>query len=250
MIKRFIINADDFGISKGAVLGTIETHVNGVVRSTTAMMNMSYVEYALQEAKKYPDLGVGIHLVLTAGKALLPKKTAYLDDEGNFIHKGKYPNGYPEMNEDDLYAEWKAQMVKFIKLAGKKPTHIDSHHHVHTEPQCIKVAKRLAAEYDLPMRMKDENESTNGYEKVKFFSTFYDKNVSIEMIKKLCIENEGTIEIMAHPAYLDSRIYGMSSYNLQRMQELDVLCSDELKTFFAENNIELINYRDIKKVNV
>ena len=39
MIK-LIVNADDFGLTEGTNYGIIDGHINGIVNSTTMMMNM------------------------------------------------------------------------------------------------------------------------------------------------------------------------------------------------------------------
>ncbi|TGU42153.1 ChbG/HpnK family deacetylase, partial [Mesorhizobium sp. M00.F.Ca.ET.186.01.1.1] len=41
---KLIVNADDFGYSKGVNLGIIEAHRAGVVTSTTTMVNMGGFE--------------------------------------------------------------------------------------------------------------------------------------------------------------------------------------------------------------
>ena len=47
---------------------------------------------------------------------------------------------------------------------------------------------------------------------------------------------------MSQKFYLDQRLYDMSSYNLPRMKELELLTSNELKDFIQQNHIELINF--------
>lgn len=125
MTKKIIINADDFGISEGAVLGIIKAHQDGILTSTTCMVNMPYAKMGLELASRYPNLGVGIHLVLTVGRPLIDGAKSYIDKNGNFLRPSAYPNEEPNANFDELYREWKAQIERFIKLAGKKPTHID-----------------------------------------------------------------------------------------------------------------------------
>ena len=90
MIKKLIINADDFGMCEGNSLGILLAHEEGLVSSTTVMMNMPYALWALDKAKAYPDLGIGVHLTLTAGKPLLPGKKSYTDEEGNFLRPSAY----------------------------------------------------------------------------------------------------------------------------------------------------------------
>lgn len=244
MIKKLIVNADDFGISEGATIGILLAHQNGIVTSTTCMMNMPYAHFALNEAKKYPNLGIGIHLVLTVGKPLIEGAKSYTDENGYFIRPNEYPDGNPHADEEELYQEWKAQIDKFIEVTGHKPTHIDSHHHVHLLPWHLEVTKRLALEYHLPVRQK--NQILNHYEFVPCDTTFYNQNVSINYLKKLIETNKDILEIMCHPALLDQRLYEMTSYSLLRMKELDILNSQVIKDFINNHQIELINYSHIK----
>ena len=55
MIKKLIINADDFGMCEGNSLGILLAHEEGLVSSTTVMMNMPYALWALDKAKAYRD---------------------------------------------------------------------------------------------------------------------------------------------------------------------------------------------------
>ena len=71
MIKKLIMNADDFGMTQGNSIGILMAHAQGILTSTTCMMNMPYAEFALKEAKKFPKLGVAIQFVLTVGRPLV-----------------------------------------------------------------------------------------------------------------------------------------------------------------------------------
>lgn len=246
MTKKIIINADDFGISEGAVLGIIKAHRDGILTSTTCMVNMPYAKLGLQLASKYPDLGVGIHLVLTVGKPLIDGAKSYVDSHGNFLRPAAYPNGKPNANPDELYREWKAQIEKFIELAGKKPTHIDSHHHVHLLPQHRDVLLKLAKEYDLPIRQREQ--ISNDYQYVRCNNLFYKDNVNYEYLTSMINDFDEYGEIMCHPALLDWRLYQMSSYNIPRMKELEVLCDEKIKQYLKDNEIELINFSHLKKI--
>ena len=44
MIKKLIVNADDFGLSEGVCLGILKAHRDGILTSTTCMMNMENIE--------------------------------------------------------------------------------------------------------------------------------------------------------------------------------------------------------------
>ena len=55
MIKKLIMNADDFGMTQGNSIGILMAHAQGILTSTTCMMNMPYAEFALKEAEKFPS---------------------------------------------------------------------------------------------------------------------------------------------------------------------------------------------------
>ncbi len=250
MIKKLIVNADDFGITEGVTIGILHTHADGIVTSTTTMMNMPAASFAIKQAEKFPKLGVGIHFVLTVGRPLVDGATTFTDENGNFKRPNQYDSRHPETDniekfQEELYIEWKAQMEKFIEVAGKKPTHIDSHHHAHLLPIARDVAIKLAHEYDLPLRQREK--IYDKYEYVRCADKMYNDLVNYDFLTSEFDTDEDTIEFMCHPAYIDQPLYDSSSYCLQRMKEMELLRSDEVKKFVKDNNIELINYSDLKK---
>ena len=50
------------------------------------------------------------------------------------------------------------------------------------------------------------------------------------------------IEIMCHPGYCDLELYKESSYSLNRVKELAVLCDEKVINFVKDNGIELAHY--------
>ena len=72
MGKQLIVNADDYGRSPGVSRGILRAHREGIVTSTTVMINQPDVEAQLEEALTYPRLGIGLHLVFSAWRPLLP----------------------------------------------------------------------------------------------------------------------------------------------------------------------------------
>ena len=241
MVKKLIINADDFGLCDGVTFGILKAHQDGILTSTTCMMNMPHIEEYLSLASHFPHLGLGVHLVLTIGQPLT--MGSFCDENGNFKSRNTYPDRKVIVKQDELYLEWKTQIDKFIQLTSKKPTHLDSHHHVHLLPGNIDIALKLAKEYDLPLRQ--EYYLQKDYEYVRFSEVFYNQSVSLETINDICHFDDEIFELMCHPAFVDPFLYNHSSYNIQRIKELDILCSQEAKDI--TKNIQLINYGQIKK---
>ncbi|GMO47308.1 MAG: chitin disaccharide deacetylase [Termitinemataceae bacterium] len=249
---KLIVNADDFALSEATNHGIVKAFSGGIVRSTTLMANMSAVDHALQLSKLNPLLGIGIHMVLTAGKPLSSPCKTIVDEGGNFYKQlalfEKLEGGGIDTNE--VYTEWKAQIEKARSL-GFKITHLDSHHHVHLRSELFSTSLKLSAEFKLPIRAgRDEGayKGKNVNSTNRFSMDFYGNDLSAASLSKIIepFKNENiTLEIMAHPAYIDKTLHSASSYSLQRLDELEILTSAEVKNYIKKNNIELVNYGDI-----
>jgi predicted glycoside hydrolase/deacetylase ChbG (UPF0249 family) len=149
-----IVNADDFGydmtINK-AILGSFR---GSLINRTSLLVNMAGFEYAIQLARTYPYLSgrIGLHVNLTEGYPLstaIRSCTRFCDPGGQFIYKRQRPIFFLSQKEQKaVYGEMKAQIEKAIR-AGIRPSHLDSHHHVHTEWAILRLLIRLGKEYDV-----------------------------------------------------------------------------------------------------
>lgn len=224
MIK-LIVNADDFGLSKGVNHGIIDSYLYGIVNSTTMMMNMDGTEHAIQLARRYPKLRVGIHLVITCGKPLAQNAPSLVDDNGFF--KSYSALNPCDISLEELEREWTAQIERFI-ISGLKPSHLDSHHHVHTLKELVPVVKSLSNKFELPVR-KNGNVGIDGVDSFSDLALFdfYNDGVTPDYFAMLNDRvNDGlTVEVMCHPAYLDNTLLTASSYTFQRLTELEILQS-------------------------
>jgi hopanoid biosynthesis associated protein HpnK len=148
--SQLIVNADDFGISRGVNRGIVEAHRSGIVTSASLMANLTSAEDALTRAAICPDLGLGLHLTLTAGRPLSrPAQVPTLvDDSGYFLVLGTLLGQLARgrVHRDDLRRELSAQ-VEWALKRGVQPTHIDSHHHIHIFPAVTSVVVDLAREH-------------------------------------------------------------------------------------------------------
>lgn len=246
MIK-VIINADDFGYCRAVNYGIVDAHKMGILTSTTLMTNMPGAEHAAQLAKENPTLGVGIHLVLTCGSPLIKEHRTIVDENGDFKKLKSYEEDF-EVDPEEIYIEWKAQIEKFLSF-GLIPTHLDSHHHINSFKKIYKVFLKLASEYKLPIR---NNISKNTYDISKEFKTtdFFAGELHESMVNDLSTENifreYESIEIMCHPAYIDNFILNSSSFVYPRLEELEILIDKVIIDGIKENkNIKLISYKDL-----
>jgi len=150
-----IINADDFGMSSAvnrAILSGVE---QGLVTSTSIMANMPGFEEAVRLEREHDLLRgrVGVHLNLTEGRPLTAPILAcsiFCGADGSFFFKRDRPLfrlGKPV--RDAVYEELRTQLQRVVD-AGITPTHLDSHHHIHTEWAVVPLVCRLAKEFRIP----------------------------------------------------------------------------------------------------
>ncbi|HEX9017100.1 MAG TPA: ChbG/HpnK family deacetylase [Chloroflexota bacterium] len=145
-----IVNADDFGISEGVNEGVVEAHSRGILTSTTIMANMPAFGHAAGLARAHPSLGVGVHLNLTSGVPVLPPERVHslVGPGGRFRPVGAVLRGLTvrALDPRQITAELSAQIERAMD-AGVRPTHLDSHHHVHVHPALHATVLSLAARY-------------------------------------------------------------------------------------------------------
>jgi len=144
--KRLIINADDFGWSRGITDGIIECHLRGVVTSTSLMAAQPASEYALAQVDRIPRMSVGIHVNLCEGQPVLPPSEVptLVGPDGNFhpfLEMAKRLWRF-RVSSRELEAEITAQ-VRWMKDRGVLPTHADSHQHLHNYPAAAEPYRRV-----------------------------------------------------------------------------------------------------------
>lgn len=150
-MKRLIVNADDFGYTRGVNAGIVRGFRDGIVTSATIMANGDAFEDAIEGAQANPRLGVGCHLVLVGGKCVAPvtQVSSLADLEGRLPPSlpallSKLSTGSVRLQA--IEAELRAQVERVI-ASGLRPTHFDSHKHTHAHPRVMEVVVRVAEEF-------------------------------------------------------------------------------------------------------
>jgi chitin disaccharide deacetylase len=149
-MKELILNADDFGLTRGVNEGIIRAYRDGVLTSATLMANAPAFNDAVECARANPKLGVGCHLVLADGLAVAPPEeiSSLVDKDGNLpgslgIFVARVTSG--KIRPQDIERELRAQIGK-IRGAGIEPSHLDTHKHTHALPSVMKVLAKVAQE--------------------------------------------------------------------------------------------------------
>ena len=150
---RLIINGDDFGYSSAVNRAIIQAHQQGVLTSTSLMVNERAADEAVQLAKATPSLAVGLHLVLVLGRAALPPTAipTLVDAHGRFTNSPfvagvKYY--FSPAARREVRKEMRAQFEKFI-ATGLPFSHVDGHTHLHMHPVIFDELIQLCEEFSV-----------------------------------------------------------------------------------------------------
>ncbi len=150
MTKKFILNADDFGMSQDFNRAVLFGCNDGFLKSASICANGPAFESAINEIlPECQNLGLGIHLNIMEGRALsnFPDIT---DNLGNFNcgYSGLIRKSKDKEFLNRLEKEFRAQIEKVVNIA--QVDHIDSHVHTHAIPPIFKLTCKLAKEYGIP----------------------------------------------------------------------------------------------------
>jgi len=153
MMKRLIVNADDFGLTGGVNQAIIKARLEGLISSASLLANGEAFEEAIALSRQDPRLGVGIHLNLTEGRPVAPASSvpSLINGRGFFARK---PAGLwramllGRVSAIEIERELRAQ-IETVVAAGIVPTHLDSHKHVHALPALGKISLKLALQYGI-----------------------------------------------------------------------------------------------------
>jgi predicted glycoside hydrolase/deacetylase ChbG (UPF0249 family) len=280
MTRQLIVNADDFGRTRGVSAGILRAHLEGIVTSTTALMNMPGVAADLHQAKsEAPRLGLGVHLNFTTGRPLLPPEwcASLVDAHGHFLTQEAIMADPDRLKPDELHAELKSQITAFKNAMNTLPDHLDAHHFVHLYPPFFEVYLDLADSFQLPVRipfprqaaaldrmpsilehvpldtvksivLADQQQFAARSIKTTdhFVMTFYDKTVSVPFLMEILASlPQGSSELMTHPGLLDDQLRTESQYHVQREDELAVLTNPPIIEYLVQLDIKLITFADL-----
>jgi predicted glycoside hydrolase/deacetylase ChbG (UPF0249 family) len=268
---RLIINADDFGISRGVNIGIIEAAVAEVVTSASMIVNLPAFADALDSAALCPTLSLGLHLNLTVGRPLTRAPSLTRHDTGEFftlpVLVARASLGL--LDASDIARECLAQIDRMTD-AGFPPTHLDSHRHVHAHPAIFAVVARAAASRGIfQVRIPCESLRVNAGNwratlkktgllictglssgtaaadrAVDFVGVSLQggKSFATRLFALIPQLHPGTTELMTHPGYADASLAEHDSYTLERVTELRVLTSREFRDLLVRSGVTLTSF--------
>lgn len=247
--RFLIVNADDFGYYKAADEGIIKAVQDGIVTSATVVVNMPNARVLPELIKNLPEISLGLHFNLTHGKPVEVNVPTLTSADGLFCHTAE--TLAQDASTHDIMDELHAQLKLFEDIFKKKPSHIDTHKHIHRKLNVLSALSAAAKENSLPVRsnspyvhyvLKHKDVRTTDY----FFgdvsvSPFWTREKLAGALHEL---PEGVTELMCHPGYTDKAGEYIGFYNAQREGELMTLCDKEILNVLQSEDIQLINFNN------
>lgn len=140
--KKFILNADDFGMSKAFNKAVLDGYNNGFLTSASLCANGECFDSAVNEIiPECSNLGIGVHLNIIEDKSLATGETF----KTGYLKLMSLSNNSEFLKQTEK--EFRLQIEKILKFT--KVDHIDSHVHTHAIPKLFALTCKLAKEYDI-----------------------------------------------------------------------------------------------------
>ena len=229
--RILVVNADDFGQSPGVNCGVVQAHRCGIVTSTSLMVRHEAAPEAVDLSRACPALSLGLHLDLGEWR----------------LRDGEWAALYEVVPLDDRRAiqeEVARQLAAFRRMAGRNPTHLDSHQHVHLREPVRSIVETCARELAVPLRQCDP--------RIHYCGEFYGQDADgAPAPERITVEGligvlerlpPGITELCCHPATCTEF---ETMYSMERARELGALCDSRVRGAIARMEITLCSFREL-----
>ena len=287
--RYLIVNGDDFGLSAQVNAGILHAHQHGILTNTSLMVTAPAWKEAVELAGSTSSLGVGLHVTLVQGRAVLSRQhlRTIIDSEGNFAHdptRAGLQYYFSPRAREEIRAECRAQLERFLET-GLPLSHIDGHLNIHMHPVVMDALLALAQEYSIPaMRLTREDLTTSlaldphhalrkRWESVVFTSLARTTEKKLRRARTPYPDHlfglhqsgavdesyllglfprlqAGVTELYCHPACLPCPEVERWTPTYRREVELAALTSPTVRAVAAEEDIRFVNYRDLPSLRV
>lgn len=281
MALSVIINADDFGLTRGVNASIVACHQTGSLTSATLMANMDATEDAASLAAANPALGVGLHFNITQGRPLADVSAVctLLDESGGFLSRSRLLRRALAGRIDPAHvrAELLAQHAR-VRALGVEPSHVDSHQHAHAIPQVFRVVAGHAHANGIPVRIPRRWPGKVAGKTIRrrlsetvlqamvsrcvsgapaglaandgLCSIFDLQRVPADLVPEdyvalLAAYDDGVVELMVHPGVADAELSYKTAIAQVSAVEDQLLRSRFLRDHVVSRGGRLVTYRDV-----
>jgi hopanoid biosynthesis associated protein HpnK len=271
-IRRLIVNADDFGLSRSVNEAVVRAHRDGILTSASLMVNEPGFAEAVKLAKENPALGVGLHLTFLMGHSTLPpeKIPGLVNARGEFTNR---PVGagmdyfFKRGLRQQLRAEIHAQFEKF-RSTGLTLDHVNGHLHLHLHPVIFRILmedreklgiRHLRLTRDCLARSRKTSHGHWFYRvsHVAIYEWLSNRareplrqrgikhaEITFGLLQNARVDEEYVLKLLPELPDGDSELYSHPSLDNFK-HEFDALVSPRVKELVKQLGIGLIRYQDL-----
>lgn len=273
MQRQLIVNADDLGLAPGVTRGILKLARLGTVTSASALSNLPGSVDALRAAAAY-GLDVGVHLTLSTGAPLTPPRDVpgLVGPDGRFLSAGVVTRRLMRgrAHVDVVAREWSAQIERALDQ-GLRPSHLDSHCHLHAYPPLYRLTVLLAHRYGIrgvrraytgfiyqtpllsSMRPRLRPWFASGRRapaQPEYFSVLTAMKpgrTARPLQAWLRALPRGVTELVCHPGYVDDELRSIDPLTVSRERELLLLSRPFFRETLQCEGIQLISWRELER---
>lgn len=277
MRRLLIINADDLGLHEDINRGIYLAHTQGIVTSTSVVACGQAFEHAVAMLQECPELDVGVHLTLIEEQPLCPPNEipTLVGPNGRFLPSYHHFTARILMglvSPAEIRRELKAQIERVI-ATGCRPSHLDSHQHVHLLPPVWRVTRDLAREYGIRCIRVPHFESLIGSRKTPL-DPFFRLGLNVlsaataglsngregqirtrglhlsgrlsegDLLRIIVVLHPGISEIVTHPGIKTPALTRRYEWSYEWSGELAALTSPRIISLVHSNGISLTRFSD------
>lgn len=280
-LKKLIVTGDDFGLALPVNEAITEAHKRGILTTASLMVGEGFFRDAVERARRFPSLKVGLHLTLVEGHPVSdPRQIPDLVDTGGSFSTRLARAGFrfffrPGIRSQ-LETEIRAQFEAFHRT-GLVLDHANSHNHMHLHPTVLRLMLKVGKEYGLtavrlpnepPLRSSKASERSPGPRlaswiflcpwinltrillrraRIRYNDYFFGMGDSGAMTKSLVlriIDNlpDGLTEIGFHPATERSKEIDCSMPDYRHVDEFLALTDASILEAVAARDIQRIAF--------
>jgi predicted glycoside hydrolase/deacetylase ChbG (UPF0249 family) len=270
--RLLIVNADDYGLTEGVCRAILRGHREGIVTSTSALVIGPAFERCAPWLADARDLGVGVHLALVGEDPplLSAAEIPTLVDRSGHLHLS-WRRFLPRIaarriDPADVEREMTAQYERAL-AAGIRPTHLDTHQHLHLWPGVGDLLTRLALRWGVPaVRVTrslgrapvaravnalgsrfDRRAASGGLVAPEVYAGFDEggtlaTDALVATIDALGATGAATAELGLHPGEHDDPDLERYKWGYRWGDELDALVSAEAREAVERNGFSLVTF--------
>ena len=152
-MKRLVVTADDFGLSREVNEAVEQAHREGILTAASLMVSGPAAADAVARAKRMPTLRVGLHLVLVEAWPTLPADALPDLTDGDGLMRADMARLGLDLARNpsarrQLAAEI-AEQFEAYRATGLALDHVNAHKHFHVHPLIAGAVLRIGAGFGM-----------------------------------------------------------------------------------------------------